>query len=40
MQPGAKIYVPLHVDRMNGTEKAQTWVQTLVNSAILAGVIL
>jgi polysaccharide export outer membrane protein len=40
VQPGAKIYVPLHVDRMNGTEKAQTWVQTLVNSAILAGVIL
>jgi hypothetical protein len=32
--------VPLNVDRMNGTEKAQTWVQTLVNSAILAGVIL
>ena len=38
--PGARIYVPLNVDRMNGTEKAQTWVQTLVNSAILAGVIL
>jgi len=25
---------------MNGTEKAQTWVQTLVNSAILAGIVL
>jgi protein involved in polysaccharide export with SLBB domain len=40
VQPGARIYVPLNVDRMNGTEKAQTWVQTLVNSAILAGVVL
>ena len=40
VQPGARIYVPLDVDRMNGTEKAQTWVQTLVNSAILAGVVL
>lgn len=40
VSPGARIYVPLNVDRMNGTEKAQTWVQTLVNSAILAGVIL
>jgi protein involved in polysaccharide export with SLBB domain len=40
VQPGARIYVPLNVDRMNVTEKAQTWVQTLVNSAILAGVVL
>ena len=40
VQPGARVYVPLNVDRMNGTEKAQTWVQTLINSAILAGVIL
>ena len=40
VMPGARIYVPLDVDRMNGTEKAQTWVQTLVNSAILAGIIL
>lgn len=40
VSPGSKIYVPLNVDRMNGTEKAQTWVQTLVNSAILAGVVL
>lgn len=40
VSPGARIYVPLNVDRMNGTEKAQTWVQTLVNSAILAGIIL
>jgi polysaccharide export outer membrane protein len=38
--PGARIYVPLNVDRMNTTETAQTWVQTLINSAILAGVIL
>ena len=40
VSPGSRIYVPLNVDRMNGTEKAQTWVQTLVNSAILAGIIL
>lgn len=40
VSPGARIYVPLNVDRMNGTEKAQTWVQTLVNSAILAGLVL
>jgi protein involved in polysaccharide export with SLBB domain len=40
VMPGARIYVPLNVDRMNSTEKAQTWVQTLLNSAILAGVIL
>ena len=40
VQPGSRIYVPLNVDRMNGTEKAQSWVQTLVNSAILAGIVL
>ena len=40
VQPGARIYVPLNVDRMNGTEKAQTWVDTLVRSAILAGIVL
>ena len=40
VQPGSRIYVPLNVDRMNFTEKAQTWVQTLVNSAILAGIVL
>ncbi len=40
VMPGARIYVPLNVDRMNTTERAQTWVQTLINSAILAGVIL
>jgi protein involved in polysaccharide export with SLBB domain len=40
VMPGAKIYVPLDVDRMNGTEKAQTWVDTLVRSAILAGIVL
>ena len=40
VMPGARVYVPLNVDRMNGTEKAQTWVQTLINSAILAGIVL
>ncbi|MEH6517208.1 MAG: SLBB domain-containing protein [Halioglobus sp.] len=40
VMPGAKIYVPLDVDRMNGTEKAQSWVDILVRSAILAGIVL
>ena len=40
VMPGAKIYVPLDLDRMNVTEKAQTWVDTLVRSAILAGIVL
>ena len=40
VMPGARIYVPLNVDRMNPTEKAQTWVSTLAQSAILAGIIL
>jgi polysaccharide export outer membrane protein len=40
VQPGARIYVPLNVDRMNNTERAQSWVQTLVNSALLAGIVL
>jgi len=40
VMPGAKIYVPLDVDRMNVTEKAQTWVDTLMRSAILAGIVL
>ena len=40
VMPGAKIYVPLDVDRMNGTEKAQTWISSLIQSAILAGIVL
>ena len=40
VMPGAKVYVPLDVDRMNGTEKAQTWVTSLLQSAILAGIVL
>ncbi len=40
VMPGARIYVPLDVDRMNDTEKAQTWVDTLVRSAILAGIVI
>jgi polysaccharide export outer membrane protein len=38
--PGARIYVPINVDRMNPTEKAQSWVSTLAQSAILAGIVL
>jgi polysaccharide export outer membrane protein len=40
VMPGARIYVPLDVDRMNGTEKAQTWISSLMQSAILAGIVL
>jgi polysaccharide export outer membrane protein len=40
VMPGGRIYVPLDVDRMNNTEKAQTWVDTLMRSAILAGIVL
>ena len=40
VMPGARIYVPIDVDRMNGTERAQSWVSTLAQSAILAGVLL
>jgi polysaccharide export outer membrane protein len=40
VMPGARIYVPLDVDRMNTTESAQSWVDILVRSAILAGLVL
>jgi hypothetical protein len=40
VMPGAQIYVPLNVDRMNPTEKAQSWVSTLAQAAILAGIVL
>jgi len=40
VMPGARIYVPLDVDRMNGTEKAQSWISSLMQSAILAGLLL
>jgi polysaccharide export outer membrane protein len=40
VMPGARIYVPLDVDRMNGTEKAQSWISSLMQSAILAGLVL
>lgn len=38
--PGARIYVPLNVDRMNTTEKLQSWTRSLVEVALFAGVIL
>ncbi|EAQ96642.2 SLBB domain-containing protein [Congregibacter litoralis] len=40
VMPGARIYVPINVDRMNPTEKAQSWVSTLAQAAILAGIVL
>ncbi|MEM8499760.1 MAG: SLBB domain-containing protein [Pseudomonadota bacterium] len=40
VRPGAKIIVPLNVDRMNTTEKAQSWTKVFLETAILAGVIL
>jgi polysaccharide export outer membrane protein len=39
-QPGATIYVPLNVDRMNTTEWIQAWTCSLVEVALFAGVIL
>ncbi|MDB9917857.1 SLBB domain-containing protein [Pseudomonadales bacterium] len=38
--PGATIYVPLNVDRMNVTERVQAWTRSLVEVALFAGVIL
>ena len=40
VMPGARIYVPINVDRMNGTERAQSWLSSLMQSAILAGIVL
>lgn len=40
VMPGARIYVPLDVDRMNATEKTQSWLKSLTDSAILAGLLL
>lgn len=40
VMPGAKIYVPINVDRMNGTEKAQSWVSSVLKSALLIGLAL
>lgn len=39
-EPGAVIYVPLNVDRMNTTERIQAWTRSLVEVALFAGVIL
>ena len=40
VMPGAKIYVPLNVDRMNTTERLQSWTGSLIQAAILAGIAL
>ena len=40
LEPGSTVIVPLDVDRMNPTEKAQSWTQSLATIAILAGVVL
>ena len=37
---GAQIYVPLNVDRMNTTERLQTWTRSLLEVALLAGIVL
>ena len=36
---GATIYVPLNVDRMNGIEKAQSWVKSLFQLAFTAAIV-
>ncbi len=40
LEPGSTVIVPLDVDRMNPTEKAQSWTKSLATIAILAGVVL
>ena len=40
VQPGATIYIPLDVDRINPNEAAQSWSRALLESAILGGVLL
>ncbi len=40
VKPGAQIYVPLDVDRINPTESAQSWSRALLETAILGGILL
>ena len=40
VKPGATIYVPLDVDRINPNEAAQGWSRALLETAILGGVLL
>ena len=40
VQPGANVVVPLNVDRMNGTERVQSWTRILVETALFAGILL
>jgi protein involved in polysaccharide export with SLBB domain len=40
LQPGSTVVVPLDVDRMNPTERAQSWTRSLAEIAILAGIVL
>ncbi|MCH2099514.1 MAG: capsule biosynthesis GfcC family protein, partial [Pseudomonadales bacterium] len=39
-EPGAMIYVPLDVDRMNTTERIQAWTRSIFEVAVLAGIVL
>jgi len=40
IQPGAEIVVPLNLDRMNGTERLQSWTRSLMETALFAGILL
>lgn len=40
IQPGAEIIVPLNLDRMNGTERLQSWTRSLMETALFAGILL
>ena len=40
VQPGATIHVPLNVDRMNTTERIQSWTRSLFEAAVFAGIAL
>lgn len=39
-EPGAMIYVPLDVDRINTTERIQAWTRSIFEVAVLAGIVL
>lgn len=40
IQPGAEIIVPLNLDRMNLTERVQSWTRSLMETALFAGILL
>ena len=39
VQPGAEVVVPLNLDRMNTTERTQSWTRSLLETALFAGIV-